>query len=486
MTMVSAENFILHADSPVLAEYRSRVSNAADYFGIWSIYADHFRAMADQFNGMDLTVHVGSDEAMQAVRQRDASQRRPFELTDDGIAVFYALGPMMKSVGSLQDGTSTVRLRQQIRAALKDSAVVGGLLVLDTPGGTVKGNRDLADELARFDQHKPLFAFGEDMVASAGVSIASQARKVFVNNSTALYGAMGTYSVLYDESGAAEKLGVKVHVIKAGEFKGMGEPGTPVTAEQLLEAQRIVTSLNQAYLELIARGRGMDAGSVQAIADGRIHPASEAHRMGLIDGVQTFEATYQQLLDAVASSSSKSRHVQLSLSEQVDADDPKTDEGEKDMPKSVATLAELKTTFPNSTADWRETQLEAEASLQEAAISYAQHVEEKAAKAAEAHQEELAKAKASGGAGLGQQPMTTSNVEGDRDYVGDTGDPIDDFNSKVDGALGNGPRTLKNRFAAIRSVSQRNPELYQAYLLATNPGKKQQRQIAEKLESAAG
>jgi hypothetical protein len=37
----------------------------------------------------------------------------------------------------------------------------------------------------------------------------------------------------------------------------------------------------------------------------------------------------------------------------------------------------------------------------------------------------------------------------------------------------------------VRAVAQKNPELYQAYLLATNPGRLQARLITEKLEAAA-
>lgn len=52
-------------------------------------------------------------------------------------------------------------------------------------------------------------------------------------------------------------------------------------------------------------------------------------------------------------------------------------------------LAELKTTFPNSTADWRETQLEAGASLVDAALDYAGRLEAQIESARAAHAAEL-------------------------------------------------------------------------------------------------
>ena len=93
--------------------------------------------------------------------------------------------------------------------------------------------------------------------------MASQATKrCFANNATALYGGMGTYGVLVDQSGTAEKLGLKVHVIRAGEYKGMGEPGTVITEEQLREAQRMINAMNESYLGLIA-GRSRPVSAIQ-------------------------------------------------------------------------------------------------------------------------------------------------------------------------------------------------------------------------------
>lgn len=151
--------------------------------------------------------------------------------------------------------------------------------------------------------------------------------------------------------------------------------------------------------------------------------------------------------------------------------------------KTPATLAELKATFPNSTADWRESQLEAGASVSEAAIAYAGFVEKKAADEKAAMQKELEESKAKQtvkSGSLGHQPL--KEAEGDGDYHSETGDAVEDFNAAVAKIVG--PRAdLARRQAAIRTVANRNPELYEAYLLATNPGKRQARLISEKLEA---
>jgi signal peptide peptidase SppA len=437
----------------------------ADYFGLWCVEEQAFRSLVDRFNGINLHAHFASA----APREAAAKQKQvDMAVTPEGIAMLQINGPMMKSVSSLGEGSSTVQLRQQLRAARKSPEIIGAMLVMDTPGGTAKGNRDLADEVARFAQAKPIYSYTEDQTTSAGVSVASQATKRFANNATALYGAMGTYSVLMDQSGVAEKLGVKVHVIKAGQYKGMGEPGTPITEEQLNEAQRIVNALNEGYLETIARGLAKDVGAIRSIADGRVIMAADAVRMGLLDGIQTFDETYAQLVNdarLVAGQSAVTPQGRNAMSD-----------------KSPASLAELKAAFPNSSAEWRETQLEAGADLPMAAVAYAKHVEAKLADEREAHTKALAQAAAKNSPSLGHVPLTERHAASDE--LVESGDPIEDFNSAVAALAGRSP-TLQRRQNAVRAVAQKNPELYQAYLLATNPGRLQARLITEKLEAAA-
>ena len=450
------------------------VPHLADYFGIWSVHDETFRSLVDRVNGINLHAHIQQARGRMQGSGGDDDRAKPYDMTREGIAMLWISGPTMKRASSLSDATSTVAIRQQLRAARKDPDVRGAMIVMDTPGGTVKGNRDLADEVAAFATVKPVYAYTEDMTASAGVSVASQATRRFANNATAMYGAMGTYSVLVDQSAAAEKLGVKVHVIRAGEFKGMGEPGTEITESQLAEAQRVVNRLNDAYLETIARGLKRSVDSIRPLADGRIHMAADALEMGLIDQIATFDEAYAQLLSATkqTSQTNKSPNRSPAMSQ---------DNTTQAQPQA-ASLAELKSTFPGSTAEWRETQMEANATISQAAINYAQFVEARSAQEREQHAKDLAAAEARGkqsSGSLGHHPITMRDEEEDQLELGE---PIEDFNAAV--ARVAGPNaTLQRRQAAIRNVANQRPELYQAYLLACNPSSRLQRLIKEKLET---
>lgn len=440
-----------------------------DYFGLWMVEPTEFRSLVSQVQGTDLHLHVQSAEVQQAVRESD---RRSFLLSDDGIAEFHLNGPMMKSVPSMADGTSYIRFRQQLGDARRDPQVRGGLIISDTPGGAQKGNEDAAREVARFADKKPIYAFVEDMTASAGVSIASQATKRFANVPNATYGAMGTYAVVQDFSGLAENLGVKVHVIKAGDFKGLGVEGTEITDEQLQEVQRIVNIVNDSYLQLIADGLGKPVASIKALADGRAIMAADAVTAGLIDGVQSLDETKQELLGVVSGKTVVSMSA-AHRSEPVE--------------KTPATLADLKATFPDSTAEWRETQLEAEADITQAAIAYAGHVKAQADTDRAAFAKELEDQKnkqtIAGGA-IGNKPLTVGSFNDDEDLLS-SGDPIADFEGAVRQRLPkNRTPTYDERMDAVGLVARQNPGLHRAFINATNAdgGKKIQRMIDEKYE----
>lgn len=276
------------------------VPHIDQYFGVWAMEAQRFLAVANSVRRIDLAAHVARQRTPEGRAALAEQAGRDYPLTD-GIAVINLVGPLMKYVGSLQEGTSTLAVRRQIRNAAASPEVAGILLRFDTPGGTVAGTEDLGSDIAAAAARKPVHGYIEDLCASAGYWCGSQTARITAN-ATALVGSIGTFCVVYDLSKFAEAEGVKVHVVKAGEFKGTGVPGTEITDAQLAEYQRMVNGLNDHFLAAVKNGRQMKAGQVKELADGRVHLAAEARSLGLIDGVGSFDQAIADLRKAVKSS----------------------------------------------------------------------------------------------------------------------------------------------------------------------------------------
>jgi len=453
------------------------VPHMDQYFGVWAMEEARFWAGFRYAKSMNLHVHMSSD----AVAQAQAAARQPASESKESIAIIPLHGTLMKHVGSMTAGTSTVRARQAVRKAEQSSDISKVMLHIDSPGGTVAGNEDLADDIARLAVKKPVYAYIEDLGASAAYWLASQATHISANTS-GLVGSIGTYAVVYDQSGTAAMEGVKAHVVRAGAYKGAGVPGTEVTPEQLAEMQRTVDSLNQRFLEGVSRGRSMKLSRVQELADGRVHIAGESLKLGLIDAVESFDQAFSRLRsESQTRRKSMSEHVTPSAANsapvpteqpQLAAATPVVQATPVATPvaatPTAADYAAIKAGCPGADAEFICSQLAANATLATAQQSWM--VEQQCRIEASQEAAKLAAAKKPGVAPIGsKQNSASSNFEGD---------PVADYNTKVAELMAGG----MDRMKASQSVAKMNPDLHAAYLLATNPSKKAQRLIAEKFE----
>lgn len=220
-----------------------------------------------------------------AVGERLDGAARPYQVRGRS-AVLSMRGLMLPSGPSWLESYGVVlseRMIDRIRAAQTDDAVDEIILEVDSPGGAVLGTQALAETVA--GSSKPVVAHVLHMAASAALYVTSQASQI-VARPGALIGSIGTYAVLVDASRAAEDAGIKVHVVRAGEHKGVGTPGAPITERQLAEVQSRVDRMNDGFVAAVARGRDLTEARVRELATGATWDAAEAMRLGLVDQLE--------------------------------------------------------------------------------------------------------------------------------------------------------------------------------------------------------
>ncbi len=229
-----------------------------------------------------------------------------------GVAEIFIEGALAK-FDSKYGGTNTVRVREAVRAAANDADASAIMLRIDSPGGNVAGTKELADDVAAVNGRKPVYAYIEDLGASAAYWVASQAKRIYANE-MALVGSIGTVAVLYDESKAAEMQGVKVHVISTGPMKGQGTPGTPVTPEEIAYVQGLVDEFNARFMASVQSGRSTHGRSfdVKDVATGGVWIAPEAKKLGLIDQVATYDDAFASIAE-VAKAKARARAAKASI-----------------------------------------------------------------------------------------------------------------------------------------------------------------------------
>ena len=135
------------------------------------------------------------------------------------------------------------------------------------------------------------------MAASAAYWLASQSEKVYAGPMDVV-GSIGVYMVIMDDSERMEKAGVKFHLITTGEYKGT-EAGGKITDAYIEHRQELVNTYFEFFINAIERGRNMSRADIMPSADGKLFVGKQGVDNGLVDGIQSFQATALELVRSI-------------------------------------------------------------------------------------------------------------------------------------------------------------------------------------------
>jgi signal peptide peptidase SppA len=186
------------------------------------------------------------------------------------------------------DDASTLRAAQQIRWAANNPDVKDITIAIESGGGEVAGAFDLAQVVRAAAKKKDVIAHISDIGASAAYLVASQATTVYANVNAAV-GSIGVYTTIADTSKAYADRGVKMYLVKAGEFKGIGTNGIEVSEADLATIQKRVDSFHALFTQYVAKGRSLDEAAMKKISDAQVFIGKEAIGVKLVDKIVSFE-----------------------------------------------------------------------------------------------------------------------------------------------------------------------------------------------------
>lgn len=208
------------------------------------------------------------------------------------VAVMPVLGILTQRGGITETSeplTSTARLGAQFRQLVADETVGAIVLDVDSPGGSVFGVQELADEIFKARGSKPIVAVANSLAASAAYWIGSSADELVVTPS-GMVGSIGVIAAHDDLSAMMERIGVKTTLITAGKFKGEGHPTQPLTEEARAALQDLIDGYYDSFVGAVARNRGVKVAEVRGgFAEGRVVGAKDAVSLGMADRVATLD-----------------------------------------------------------------------------------------------------------------------------------------------------------------------------------------------------
>ncbi len=186
-------------------------------------------------------------------------------------------------------------------AAFKDSKTKGGILRINSPGGSPVQAGEIYDEMMRLRAKYPkipLYVVVDDMCASGGYYVASAADKIYVNKAS-IVGSIGVLMDGFGFTGTMDKLGVQRRLLTAGKNKDFLDPFSPEVPSQVAYAKQMLQQIHQQFIDAVEAGRGSRLKlDTPGLFSGLMWTGQDAVKIGLADGYGSVDSVARDVIHA--------------------------------------------------------------------------------------------------------------------------------------------------------------------------------------------
>lgn len=262
---------------------------------------------------------MDDDEIGETREARQARRQAAARAGGGQIAVLPLYGVISQRGNMVDDisgpgSCSTQLFTSAFRDVLADETVGAILVDIDSPGGSVYGVQELADEIQGARGKKPVIGIANSLAASAAYWIGSQCSELYVTPGGEV-GSIGVWSAHEDYSKYLEEAGVKTTLISAGKFKTEGNPYGPLDEQAAGFMQTRVNDYYQAFTKAVAKGRAQPIAAVrEGMGQGRVLGADQALAEKMVDGISTYDEVLKKMsrnLQANRTASGKASAAEL-------------------------------------------------------------------------------------------------------------------------------------------------------------------------------
>ena len=250
---------------------------------------------------------IAADKDIVAARKQDAA--RTGQGANIAVLPFYGVvtqrGNMADDISG-PGAASTQKFTSALRAALQDPSVGAILIDIDSPGGSVYGVDELANEIMGARAQKPIIGLANSLAASAAYWVGAACSELYVTPGGEV-GSIGVWQAHEDWSKAMEDAGVKTTLISAGKFKTEGNPYEPLGQDAQAFMQSRVDDYYSAFTKSVAKGRGISVANVRSdFGQGRVFGAQAALQANMVNGVMTFDEVVKTIAKDIKTNSKNS------------------------------------------------------------------------------------------------------------------------------------------------------------------------------------
>lgn len=162
------------------------------------------------------------------------------------------------------------------------------IIVINSGGGDATNSEKLAEGVKKLRTKKPVYAVLEGLGTSGAYWMASPANKIY-SLSTTIVGSIGIIGINPNVEGLMEKLGIKVDIMKMGEYKDMITPFSEITDNARTKYMQILENSYAIFKNAVSENRKLSAENLELSSTGEIFSANKALELGLIDKIGSFD-----------------------------------------------------------------------------------------------------------------------------------------------------------------------------------------------------
>ena len=223
---------------------------------------------------------------------------------------------IVKISGAIMEGNDFVE--KQLKEIEKDDSVVGVVLRIDSPGGTVTYSNRLYHKVKELAEERelPLVVSMGSLCASGGyylaMTVGDQEDAIYAEPTT-WTGSIGVVIPHYNFSQLMGVAGVQDQSITSGDMKLMGSPTHKMSDKEREVLQTLVNESFAGFKKIVQSGRPQfreDEAALDAVATGQIFTAQQALDRGLVDKLGFIEAAIERTAELAGVSTDNVRCIE--------------------------------------------------------------------------------------------------------------------------------------------------------------------------------
>ncbi len=178
---------------------------------------------------------------------------------------------------------------RELKAHRENPSIRAVVMRINSPGGVVAPTQELHDAVLRLRQAgKPVVASLGAVAASGGYYVAVACDQIYANPGT-LTGSIGVIMQLANLEQLLKKVGVDYVVVKAGQFKDIGNVARAMTLDERRVMQALLDDVHGQFIGAVATGRKLPREDVVRLADGRVFSGTQAKELRMVDALGGLE-----------------------------------------------------------------------------------------------------------------------------------------------------------------------------------------------------